>query len=1154
MTMRIAVRSGGEGGGLRSFAMQLHLAASPRFLGADGSSVELAARDAALLAWLALEGPTPRSRLAALLWPDSDADAARNALRQRLFTLRKSLGFEAVVGSATLALAEGIAHDLEDADSVLGEAAPVAGGEFAAWLEQQRSRRRDRTRQSLAELAQMAEDARDWADALSHAQELLALEPLSEAAHRRVMRLHYLGGDRAAALLAFDRCEQMLKDEIGARPSSETLALLASIDSSGPAALAVAGAAVPASVLRPPRLIGRERELAQLTQGFAGAQVVAVIGDAGLGKSRLLQEFAQARAGLVHVSARPGDAGVPFASLARLLRAVTALAPTQPALEDGTRREIARVLPEFDSAVPRAGGEGQRLVLQRAVQALLMSQAELAGLLVDDLHFADPASLDMLLALIDATGSDEGQRGAGLAAALPLRWALAYRPAEAGSPLQALHDALVEHARLQPLALAPLDEAALAALVDSLGLPGVEGRTLAPGLLQRTGGNPLFVLETLKQAWVDRTLDRLADVQHLPRPLSVGRLIERRLGQLSPAALALARLASIAGVDFEIELAEQVLGASAMQFADALNELEAAHVLRGDAFAHDLVFETVQASVPATIAARTHGQVAAWLEARAGEPARIAEHWIAARQGAAAIAPLREAAERSAARTAFAAAAQFLERAAHLCRAASRRADEFEVLERLGYFYTFEDPGAPHDGVVERLLAIAQGEPEHVRAEVAGHDLLRRRQRHSEPQALELLLQRAKAVGDERSVWSLVTLLVAAYVQRATPDDALALIRQHKPLVQTQQSNAELGDMQGNLSVVLANLDRFDEALDSAQHALSMMRRLDSAGDTLQVLCNLTRVYRMQGRMATALAAFDDIDRWHAAAAPNPRAWSAVRAPYGELLCDLERPQAALEALDVQLDVALRAAGRVGAAWPIARAKIWLRLGQHTRAQQALAAEEERILDAPRWLKARWYLTQAQVMARSQGGGDTDTPGASAMALLDRSAHHAPRDQRRSAWLECELQRSAWIDASAGAALAQVVASLARQQGMMGHALHALYRVAERRLTAGQLDEAFAAVRQARTLRAWRFGDNEAAEPVFPSGSSLVEIELIDARIALAVNEAGAPLGLEASVNRLRRIADEQVPEPFRDSFLQRNPVNREMLALAQRVSGGRLA
>src|SRR5688500_3865930 len=99
--------------------MQLQLADSPTLVGADGRGVALAARDAALLAWLALEGPTSRLRLATLLWPDKDADAARNVLRQRLFRLRKTLGVDLVQGSATLELLDGVCHDLEEADTVL---------------------------------------------------------------------------------------------------------------------------------------------------------------------------------------------------------------------------------------------------------------------------------------------------------------------------------------------------------------------------------------------------------------------------------------------------------------------------------------------------------------------------------------------------------------------------------------------------------------------------------------------------------------------------------------------------------------------------------------------------------------------------------------------------------------------------------------------------------------------------------------------------------------------------------------------------------------------------------------------------------------------------------------------------------------------------
>jgi DNA-binding SARP family transcriptional activator len=80
-----------------------------------GKTHALALPDALLLAWLALEGPTARERLAALLWPHSDAEASRNALRQRLFRLRRQLGADLVEGSAVLALARG-----NGADETLG--------------------------------------------------------------------------------------------------------------------------------------------------------------------------------------------------------------------------------------------------------------------------------------------------------------------------------------------------------------------------------------------------------------------------------------------------------------------------------------------------------------------------------------------------------------------------------------------------------------------------------------------------------------------------------------------------------------------------------------------------------------------------------------------------------------------------------------------------------------------------------------------------------------------------------------------------------------------------------------------------------------------------------------------------------------------------
>ena len=238
--------------------MRLQLANAPHVVGADDAVWALAPRDAALLAWLALEGPTPRSRLAALLWPQSTPESAGNALRQRLFQLRRQLGVELVSGSAILSLAAGVEHDLLDSRHVLADSGDDLGPELATWLEQQRENRAVRHRTGLEGRAEAAEHARDYAGALAHARDLLALAPLSEAAHRRLIRVLYLQGDRAAALLAFDRCEQVLKDEVGAAPSAETLALLATISAASVPALPAPAQSLPANVLLPPRLIGRE--------------------------------------------------------------------------------------------------------------------------------------------------------------------------------------------------------------------------------------------------------------------------------------------------------------------------------------------------------------------------------------------------------------------------------------------------------------------------------------------------------------------------------------------------------------------------------------------------------------------------------------------------------------------------------------------------------------------------------------------------------------------------------------------------------------------------------------------------------------------------------------------------------------------------------
>src|SRR5512147_1724248 len=105
--------------------------------------------------------------------------------------------------------------------------------------------------------------------------------------------------------------------------------------------------------MRPPRLIGRADEADALVRAWAEQRAFVLLGEGGIGKTRLLQDFAAAPGLVLTVAARPGDRGIPYAVLARLLRAVR---PHGPQPVDASRREaLALVLPELGPAAPLAG-------------------------------------------------------------------------------------------------------------------------------------------------------------------------------------------------------------------------------------------------------------------------------------------------------------------------------------------------------------------------------------------------------------------------------------------------------------------------------------------------------------------------------------------------------------------------------------------------------------------------------------------------------------------------------------------------------------------------------------------------------------------------------------------------------------------------------
>lgn len=235
-----------EGSRLRVFLF------GPPRIERDGKPVEPDTRKAiALLAYLAVTGHAGgRDRLAALLWPDADEERARGALRRTLSALRTALGGEHVT---TDGLRVALDPDRVDCDvrrfrallaaGRLAEAADAYSGDFLSGFglrdsvefDEWQASEADALRQELAgALERLAQDARDTTRAIAHARRWLSLDPLNEAAHRALMRLHARTGERAAALRQYRECARALDRDLGVAPHRDTTALRDAIERGDP--------------------------------------------------------------------------------------------------------------------------------------------------------------------------------------------------------------------------------------------------------------------------------------------------------------------------------------------------------------------------------------------------------------------------------------------------------------------------------------------------------------------------------------------------------------------------------------------------------------------------------------------------------------------------------------------------------------------------------------------------------------------------------------------------------------------------------------------------------------------------------------------------------------------------------------------------------
>ncbi|SNS76704.1 regulatory protein, luxR family [Geodermatophilus pulveris] len=383
-------------------------------------------------------------------------------------------------------------------------------------------------------------------------------------------------------------------------------------------------------------LVGRDAELARLLAAVdraleGRACAVLVAGDAGVGKTRLLDELAARAAGrglrvLTGHCVDLGDVGLPYLPFVDLLRPVTgepavpsaAAPPALAGLAAGRAAGGVRELPSGDAAdlgrplSPRPLVDDGRLQVFESVAGVLTELAAEGPLLVvlEDVHWADRSSRDLLRYLL-----------ARLTEA-PIVVVASYRSDDLHRrhPLRPLLAELVRMPGVERLDLAPLPDAAVGELVRGLAA-GVPDRTV-DDVVVRAEGNAFYAEELLAAGLAGETL-----------PMGLTDVLLARVEQLGAAAQQVLRVAAVAGRRVRHELVTAVSGLAPAQLEAALAEAVHHHLLvvSGDGryrFRHALLREAVLADLLPGERVRLHATVAAYLAATpgAGTAAELAHH------------------------------------------------------------------------------------------------------------------------------------------------------------------------------------------------------------------------------------------------------------------------------------------------------------------------------------------------------------------------------------------------------------------------------------------------------------------------------------------------------------------------------------------------
>lgn len=440
-------------------------------------------------------------------------------------------------------------------------------------------------------------------------------------------------GRHTDALSALRQARKQLADELGADPGPALRRLELAVLRQEPLITTRLPVDSPTQVgaVRPSLpgevpLAGRAEELTRLTDLLPVADggrpvFVSVVGEAGIGKSRLVQELievASARGFAVSTGrCLDEDGAPPLWPWTTLLSAARPLLPATPtrANEDGTGQLSANARPLLSAAESMVAQFQAREAMVGELRMVTVDRPLLAVL--EDLHWADVSSARLLRHLCETVHDAR------------LLLVVTRRPEpEASAALVEAVEALARRSA-ERIDLEGLDAEATAVLL--LAATGRVSRAEEVESLRiRSRGNPFFLLELAR-------LQHPADV-----PASVGDIVARRLAALPMSTQQLLRTAAVVGEAFDLQVLADSASAANEEVLAGLEPAIDSQVIRAESdpdtfsFSHALVRDAVYLSVAPSRRAELHAAVAQALDAgtvgqvRAGQLIGAAWHWLAA--------------------------------------------------------------------------------------------------------------------------------------------------------------------------------------------------------------------------------------------------------------------------------------------------------------------------------------------------------------------------------------------------------------------------------------------------------------------------------------------------------------------------------------------